>query len=68
MKDQVVADSMSKKISQPHEEPTPNFHDFALQVSYVVAMEEGGKLSQEKAFKKLKKLWKQLKSQNKPAA
>lgn len=42
-----------------------NLQEFAQRVSYISALETGGKLSSEEAYKKIKDLWKQLKRSKK---
>lgn len=38
-----------------------NLQEFAQKVSYISALETGGKLSSEQAYEQVKSLWKQLK-------
>jgi hypothetical protein len=38
-----------------------NLQEFAQRVGYLVALENGGKLSTEDAYAEIRKLWKQLK-------
>jgi hypothetical protein len=38
-----------------------NLQDFAQKVSYICALETGGKLSSLEAYKEIKKLWKDFK-------
>jgi hypothetical protein len=42
-----------------------NLQEFAQNVSYISALETGGKLSPEEAYTKIKGLWKQLKHSKK---
>jgi hypothetical protein len=42
-----------------------NLQEFAQRVSYISALETGGKLSPEQAYEQLKCLWKQLKQSKK---
>lgn len=42
-----------------------NLQEFAQRVSYISALETGGKLSPEEAYIKIKVLWKQLKQSKK---
>jgi hypothetical protein len=42
-----------------------NLQEFAQSVSYISALETGGKLSPEEAYKRIKGLWKQLKQSKK---
>jgi hypothetical protein len=42
-----------------------NLQEFAQKVSYISALETGGKLSPEQAYDQLKYLWKQLKKSKK---
>ncbi|MCA1992048.1 MAG: hypothetical protein LDL41_08370 [Coleofasciculus sp. S288] len=38
-----------------------NLQEFAQKVSYITALQTGGKLSSEQAYEQVKSLWKQLK-------
>ncbi len=42
-----------------------NLQEFAQKVSYISALETGGKLSSEEAYNKIKFLWKELKQSKK---
>lgn len=42
-----------------------NLQEFAQRVSYISALETGGKLSSDEAYQKIKCLWKQLKRSKK---
>ena len=42
-----------------------NLQEFAQRVSYICALETGGKLSSVEAYKSVKKAWKELKSSKK---
>ena len=42
-----------------------NLQEFAQKVSYISALETGGKLSPEQAYEQVKCLWKQLKQSKK---
>ncbi|MBW4487959.1 MAG: hypothetical protein KME12_09225 [Trichocoleus desertorum ATA4-8-CV12] len=42
-----------------------NLQEFSQKVSYISALETGGKLSSEQAYKRVKTLWKQLKRSHK---
>ena len=42
-----------------------NLQEFALRVSYISALETGGKLSPEEAYERIQGLWKQLKQTRK---
>jgi hypothetical protein len=42
-----------------------NLQEFSQKVSYISALETGGKLSPEQAYKQVKTLWKQLKRSRK---
>jgi len=42
-----------------------NLQEFSQRVSYIVALETGGKLSPEQAYEQMKCLWKQLKQSKK---
>lgn len=42
-----------------------NLQEFAQKVSYISALETGGKLSPEQAYKQVKCLWKELKQTKK---
>jgi hypothetical protein len=42
-----------------------NLQEFSQKVSYISALETGGKLSSEQAYKQIKTLWKQLKRSHK---
>ena len=42
-----------------------NLQEFAQSVSYISALESGGKLSPEEAYERIKGLWKQLKQSKK---
>lgn len=42
-----------------------NLQEFSQKVSYISALETGGKLSSEQAYKQIKTLWKQLKRSRK---
>lgn len=42
-----------------------NLQEFAQKVSYISALETGGKLSPEQAYQQVKSLWKQLKRSKK---
>jgi hypothetical protein len=69
---QVSKNSFLYPMSRYHGEFTPehlafnaNLQEFAQSVSYISALETGGKLSSEQAYKKIKALWKQLKRSKK---
>ena len=38
-----------------------NLQEFSVKVSYICALETGGKISPEESYKQIKALWKQLK-------
>lgn len=40
-------------------------HDFIIKSEIIVSLEEGGKKTEEEAYKELKKLWKNLKKHHK---
>ncbi len=42
-----------------------NLQEFAQKLSYISALETGGKLSPEQAYEQIKHLWKQLKQSKK---
>ena len=42
-----------------------NLREFGVRVGLLCALEEGNKLSQEEAYKKIRKLWKKLKKSKK---
>jgi hypothetical protein len=42
-----------------------NLQEFAQKISYISALETGGKLSPEEAYTQVKRLWKQLKQSKK---
>jgi hypothetical protein len=42
-----------------------NLQEFAQRVSYISALQTGGKLSSDEAYDKIKSLWKQLKQSKK---
>lgn len=42
-----------------------NLQEFAQKVSYISALETGGKISSEQAYQQVKSLWKQLKHSKK---
>ncbi len=42
-----------------------NLQEFAQRVSYICALETGGKMSPEEAYQNVKKAWKELKSSKK---
>lgn len=42
-----------------------NLQEFAQRVNFICALETGGKLPPEEAYKQIKKLWKQLKRSKK---
>lgn len=42
-----------------------NLQEFSQKISYISALETGGKLSSEQAYKQVKTLWKQLKRSHK---
>lgn len=42
-----------------------NLQEFSHRVSYIVALETGGKLSPEQAYEQMKSLWTQLKQSKK---
>lgn len=42
-----------------------NLQEFSQRVSYITALETGGKLSSEQAYEQVKYLWKQLKQSKK---
>lgn len=42
-----------------------NLQEFAQKVSYISALETGGKLSSEQAYEQVKSLWKKLESSKK---
>lgn len=42
-----------------------NLQEFAQKVTYICALETGGKVSPEDAYKEIKTLWKQLKTSKK---
>jgi hypothetical protein len=42
-----------------------NLQEFAQKISYISALETGGKLSPEEAYTQMKRLWKQLKQTKK---
>lgn len=42
-----------------------NLQEFAQKISYISALETGGKLSPEQAYTQVKRLWKQLKQSKK---
>ena len=52
----------SGKKSDESVEFNKNLQDFALQVSYICALETSGKMSPEESFKRVRNLWKQLKA------
>lgn len=54
------------QFSPQHLAFNANLQEFSQKVSYIVALETGGKLSPEQAYEQMKCLWKQLK-QNKKA-
>lgn len=45
-----------------------NLQEFAQKVNFICALETGGKLPPEDAYKQIKKLWKQLKRTKKQLA
>ncbi|HEY9848089.1 MAG TPA: hypothetical protein V6D28_01420 [Leptolyngbyaceae cyanobacterium] len=45
-----------------------NLQEFAQKVTYIAALETGGKLSPEQAYKQIKDLWQQLKQTKKAMA
>lgn len=42
-----------------------NLQEFSQRVSYITALETGGKLSSEQAYEEVKSLWRQLKQSKK---
>jgi hypothetical protein len=42
-----------------------NLQEFAQKISYISALQTGGKISSEQAYKDIKSLWKQLKKSKK---
>ncbi|MBD2085210.1 hypothetical protein NDI49_10220 [Trichocoleus sp. ST-U3] len=42
-----------------------NLQEFAQKISYISALQTGGKISSEQAYKDIKSLWKQLKTSKK---
>ncbi len=42
-----------------------NLQEFATQISYICALETGGKISSSEAYKRIKTIWKQLKRSKK---
>ncbi|ELS02143.1 hypothetical protein Xen7305DRAFT_00018540 [Xenococcus sp. PCC 7305] len=42
-----------------------NLQEFSQKISYICALEAGGKVPPEKAFKQIKSLWKELKRSKK---
>ena len=49
------------QFSPEHLAFNANLQEFAQRVSYISALQTGGKLSSEEAYDKIKSLWKQLK-------
>lgn len=45
-----------------------NLQEFAQKVAYITALETGGKVSSEQAYKEIKDLWQQLKQSKKAMA
>ena len=42
-----------------------NLHEFGIRVGLICALEQGGKFSQQRAYKEIRKLWKSLKRSKK---
>ena len=53
------------QFSPEHLAFNANLQEFAQRVSYISALQTGGKLSSEEAYDKIKSLWKQLKHSKK---
>lgn len=55
----------SGRFTPEHLAFNANLQEFSQRVSYITALETGGKLSSEQAYEEVKSLWQQLKQSKK---